>query len=406
MYLLWWDKPLDFEEPTVLSGSMVREMCALMCMRSFPYWTAGGQELPYRVRYGSERTRNIVETFVRPDDDQAKTNWYRLKKVVVNTYYDFMRRNFGLELRQEPFTPLECRLEWAATSSADEQLEGLCQHTAYPVSLDYPDNVVGPKDQTTNPSAPATNRIGIDGLCLTIGTWQELKGDYVFVPRRSQPEYAPASVTLSKADIVRWRLCAHALQRYCPQPRWVLISGTPSHQDFPAYGSVYERSPNWPSSQHLEFTKGIKGQAFAIWLGFSFAGLVYGGLHLLAWNAPFPSHIEYKLWRSSGILLVSSGFICTLYFLAIAPFVMGHEWIVRTSSWQDIKTRLGHWYKPLARFMSNIGWMALGLSMFALAGAYLAARGYLVAESFSQLMHLPDSAYALPGWSEYYPHIT
>ena len=42
MYLLWWDKPLDIEEPTVLSGNMVREMCALMCMRSCPGASAHG----------------------------------------------------------------------------------------------------------------------------------------------------------------------------------------------------------------------------------------------------------------------------------------------------------------------------------------------------------------------------
>ena len=119
MYLLWWDKhPLDIEEPTVLRGSMVREMCAPMCMRSFPGRAADGQmdlpELPRGVRYGSERRRNISKASFRPDDYYTKAKWYRLKKVVVNlaidTYYDFMR-NFRRELQQEPFTPLECRLE-------------------------------------------------------------------------------------------------------------------------------------------------------------------------------------------------------------------------------------------------------------------------------------------------------
>ena len=28
---------------------------------------------------------------------------------------------------------------------------------------------------------------------------------------------------------------------HCPQPRWLLISSTPSHQDFPTYNSVCER---------------------------------------------------------------------------------------------------------------------------------------------------------------------
>jgi hypothetical protein len=84
MYFLWWDKPLDIEEPTVLSGNMAREMCALMCMRSFSgagfLATLVDQkmdlpELPHGVRYGSERKRNIAETSMRPDENDAKIIW-------------------------------------------------------------------------------------------------------------------------------------------------------------------------------------------------------------------------------------------------------------------------------------------------------------------------------------------
>jgi len=169
---------------------------------------------------------------------------------------------------------------------------------------------------------------------------------------------------------------------------------------------VYERSPNWPSSQHLKFTKENSDQALlAIWLGFSFAGLVYGGLHLLAWDAPFPSHVEDKLWRSSGVLLASSGFTCP-FVLLVAKSFSGYEWVVRTSFWQDLKTHLGHRYKPLAEIVDPVREMVACFPLGAFAIAYLAARGYLVVESFLQLVHLPDSAYALPGWPQYFPHIT
>jgi hypothetical protein len=448
MYFLWWDKPLDIKEPTVLSGKMVREMCALMCMRSFPSATEDRQmyrpELPYGARYGSGHTRNIAETSVRPDEDYAKTKWYRLDKIFIELAIDTCRDIvvlFSRRPRRGAFIPriLECRLDWTVTGSVDERPERSCQYTSYPVDLDCPGDAVGPEDRTTSPSLSSAPAVAadhvlhalrnagtrgiqspppgpsiatncIDGLYLTLGEWSKrTSGDInvdVFVPRRPQPDYAPASVTLSRADVVRWRLCARALQRYCPQPRWFPISGTPSHQDFPAYRSVYERSPNWPSSQHLEFTKENGDQLLAIVLGFSFAGLVYGGLHLLAWDAPFPSQVENTLWRSSGVLLASSGFICTLYLLVITPFALGHEWIVDTPFWQDLKTRLGHRYEPLAKIVLNFVVIVFGLPMMAFACAYLTARGYLVVESFLQLVHLPDSAYALPGWSQYYPHIT
>lgn len=36
---------------------------------------------------------------------------------------------------------------------------------------------------------------------------------------------------------------------------------------------------------------------------------------------------------------------------------------------------------------------------------YFLARGYLVVVSFINLSHLSDSAYSLPSWSRYVPHI-
>jgi hypothetical protein len=63
---------------------MAREMCALMCMRSFSgagfLATLVDQkmdlpELPHGVRYGSERKRNIAETSMRPDENDAKIIW-------------------------------------------------------------------------------------------------------------------------------------------------------------------------------------------------------------------------------------------------------------------------------------------------------------------------------------------
>jgi hypothetical protein len=252
MYLLWLDKPLDIGEPTVLSGNMARELCALMYMRSFPSATRDGDigptELPYGVRYGSKRSRNIAETSARPHE----TKWHgQLGKELgsVNTWHDIMVL-YGLKPPEE-FIPsiLECRLHWASTGSVDAQSKSFCQYTAYLVDLDYPGDAVGPKDRTTSPALPlgpavvadnglhvpnagtrsiqplppspsiTNNRIGIDGFYLTLGKWpkQGLRDrksiiKAVFVSRQPQPDYAPASVTVSHADAVRWRLYARALQ--------------------------------------------------------------------------------------------------------------------------------------------------------------------------------------------------
>ena len=43
--------------------------------------------------------------------------------------------------------------------------------------------------------------------------------------------------------------------------------------------------------------------------------MAYGGLHLLAWNAPFRSRMEEWLWRSSGISVIVFG-------LSIVPLLL------------------------------------------------------------------------------------
>jgi hypothetical protein len=157
MYLLWWDKPLDIEEPTLLSGNMVREMCALMCMRSFPaalpYKELSFPELPYGVRYGSSCRRNIAQASVRPnkdDEDNGKMKWYRLDKIVTGAAIDAWHDTMIVFGRKPPHIPryLECRLGWTANGSVDAHSERFCQYTGYPVDLDYPDDDVAPKDGT------------------------------------------------------------------------------------------------------------------------------------------------------------------------------------------------------------------------------------------------------------------
>ena len=432
MYFLWWDKPMDIEEPTVLSGKMVRELCALMCMRSFLNYEEQC-ELPHGVRFGSSHQRSIAETSVSPVD-KNEDPWYRLCQccisITIGPYIELYLDLKALRTRQPRPTswPLQCRVEWIANGPVDEQVENPSQATSYPIELNCQDDAVGSEDRTTTASLPsalalASNRVvhvplnadtrgnqpppptqpfttnSVDGLCLTLGRWSRPKTDAnVFIPRCPKPDYAPASVTLSSPDVMRWRLCARALQRYCPEPEWSLISGTPSHQEFPAYRSVCDRSANWPSSQHLELDKQHRVESpLGILLGFSFAGLVYGGIHLLAWSAPFPSHTALTLWRSSGVLLALSGFICAIFLAWVILIGSAFNWIEDDGD---------HQHTLLSRILSFFPIKPVMIPGLVCAWAYLAARGYLVVESFLQLAHLPDSAYALPAWSQYYPHIT
>jgi hypothetical protein len=103
------------------------------------------------------------------------------------------------------------------------------------------------------------------------------------------------------------------------------------------------------------------------------AFLSYGGLHLLAWRYHFRSTAESILWKMAAVLTSSSG---------VVPLVLVYT-----------------------VFALKIGYLALGLSMYAWNIANMAARTYLFVESFVALPNSPPSTYQVPQWTSYIPHI-
>ncbi|THX49705.1 hypothetical protein D6D08_09929, partial [Aureobasidium pullulans] len=99
------------------------------------------------------------------------------------------------------------------------------------------------------------------------------------------------------------------------------------------------RTKNWSLSSSLlrkvtflrEDQKGFRmttiSNAGPIWLVLTMVEAVYGGLHLLAWNASFSTVVERILWQISGITVTSLGPLCaiigplcTIIFISVARF--------------------------------------------------------------------------------------
>jgi hypothetical protein len=100
--------------------------------------------------------------------------------------------------------------------------------------------------------------------------------------------------------------------------RWVLASDqfNSDHReewDYPDE-ALLDRTKNWPANfefKELFFDFGDYIQAIA----FTTAGLIYGGLHLLAWIYPFVSHTQRVLWRICAVGVAASGLF--MFFLRI-----------------------------------------------------------------------------------------
>lgn len=145
-------------------------------------------------------------------------------------------------------------------------------------------------------------------------------------------------------------------------------------------------SPRWFAARILEhFIQKRLTEGWSHWLAMSAAALLYGGLHLLAWNAPFHAPIHSLLWKVSGITTASLGIVRLLG--ALASFD-GYD---SSSRWQD--------------YLQLVVVPPLVIGMFAFALLYVFARVYLVVESFLSLAYLPDSVCVTPNFSLYFPHI-
>jgi hypothetical protein len=101
------------------------------------------------------------------------------------------------------------------------------------------------------------------------------------------------------------------------------------------------------------------------------ASFIYGTMHLLAWQYHFPTDAERLVWRCASVMTASSGLITFLT-------------LFRRSKWDCF-------------------WLPLITCLFGFVA--IAARSFLVFESFKALPNSPASIYEVPRWSAYVPHI-
>jgi hypothetical protein len=126
--------------------------------------------------------------------------------------------------------------------------------------------------------------------------------------------------------------------------------------------------------------------------------LVYGGLHLLAWQYNFNSTLERYLWRISAVTTASAGSVLLTLYLS---------GVTRTGAFR-VSVLL--WPKHFGDKVANARVfhpISLGLLLFShfLVIVNVASRAFLVIESFIALPNSPHSAYRIPSWTAYIPHI-
>ena len=205
--------------------------------------------------------------------------------------------------------------------------------------------------------------------------------------------------TFEPVDLNRWALASSAWQKYRPTPqqhdRFAERTSAPR-----LYDGIHRRTGNWPKTS-FAFLDGYATFDIRL-LTFSIATGLYGGLHLLAWEALFGSSVEQFLWRASCLLLAMSGCIITSAVpVRLTTTLLGFisELLDESSSGAELC-----WLFYLG-FGATI-LLPVCAIMHICALAYIPARIFLIVESCIQLGRLPPGAYLTPDWSKYYPHIS
>jgi hypothetical protein len=124
-------------------------------------------------------------------------------------------------------------------------------------------------------------------------------------------------------------------------------------------------------------------------LGTMFGASMYGGLHLLAWNAPFGASSLRLAWHVSGVLIASS----LIAALISWPVVYIYRRLKQTLAPNLQTRRILMLYRRTAK---TVGGFALFF--------YCVARIWLIIGCLVNVAHLSEGVFREPEWSRYIPH--
>jgi hypothetical protein len=388
IYLLWWEKPLDIQCPTILTGDWVPVVAASLWMCSCP------------------RRRFVREAYLKLDFLN------NLVLIIVCAW------NTRSELTH---------LKWTSQELASQYLTGYIEirtgqsGESFIATISRDACVLIAKDRGRKTfSAHDIGEKGEDGSTAIIRMYDNRPYDrellcvfsgivvsstryqgFIGIPNHSDvrrwqlfrrctrdyPQFIRSFLRLREPDLSRDTEHTgsghqspglfHTLDTDCGDGHSYSrpFLGQPYHQLRPRHETQLTdiRPPNWVLAN--KWLRSI--------FVFSFTAVLYGGIHAKAWQAHFPTEIEGQMWKASVIYVALYGI-----------FMFGAWKLVLLMSFDKYPRRL-------VAILAGTG-SALIVVLTMLYSFY---RSYLVVEGFIGLRSLPATAFETPDWPEYLPHL-
>ncbi|KAK0648544.1 hypothetical protein B0T16DRAFT_408387, partial [Cercophora newfieldiana] len=390
-YLLWWDKPLDIQEPMFIHGQDADLICAGMFLKS----TLG--------------TKCVAEDFFAGQQVAARL-WHEDDGDLDSRHPENgLMEHLTVGIQAVPARPnyVEIGEEEARCSTADQittlymgqSLFGFGFRRCSPAGLyrgaGY-DNIGF--IASLLPARSPAKAIETAGLMSLRRPFIRLEsGDVQWLRLAQQCYLKYPDLTFQHHDQTRTSQLSYWQQPSRTHQHWL-------------HEYVVPRSSNWKTQTYSNAISGIAGLSYKnIFNGTSAAtifaltvvGAVYGGLHLLAWEPPIGAESERILWRASGIVVAVWFPVLVFLFLPLAlvasSYADGHSASSRVWAVKSLSVR------PTI-FLRVVSWFV----WFVLVSAWLfsaAARLYIPVQSVVSIPRLPDSTFETPSWSRYFPHV-
>lgn len=433
IYFLWWHKPLDVEEPTVIpiKDELTRKLCAAMysrsrmgyCMTASPNTKLAVLEFDIDVPAARESDQPPPR---EPND--ARLGSSHSISHSAGTVCSVRTAQESHSATTDAGDPREEGTVGVPTIDVEaygEALELLPRGRSYSTGSES----TATTTTTTPNSIPGTPKSPRPGLRLEPGDFAQGIGFRYVVDgtKNFESDYFPSKYGIPKDMVVHLRPETAALF----QLAGATVAGYSELRLSPIQMDADGVADELSSTADFVVAR-VKNLASVVMLGnkrlkpgdttttyaMALFSTLYGALHLLAWDAPFRTRTEMLLWRISAVAIMSAPVLLTLQrlFSRLLPAKAHHaldalpERFPRGRLHALAKGAKWFWNHTFGTLVGIGIWCIIWLCfLFALSGCYwvyIFGRAYLVVESFINLPFVPESVFELPQWSVYFPHIS
>lgn len=162
--------------------------------------------------------------------------------------------------------------------------------------------------------------------------------------------------------------------------------------------------PNLPCLNRFSEFFRLNDESVMMVFGSVIGGVLFGGLHCLAWNSPFPTIVEQVAWRVCSILTTALPVVASI---PLSVWVKLHLWEKDDGSQagqellaaEESAGRTQKDRKNLDRMRGVVG----AVLLLCFIAPYVLARLFIMVEMFRSLGYLPPEAF-IQTWSGSFPH--